>query len=167
MTQINKQIAGVLFTDNGIMIERKYQYDPEFKSNIPRIPEEKFSGEFLEIAKRLVKYRMADCYVKFHSNLANAQIITKESIIWKSGHFEITVWEQMEAVLSLDDVRKLNALQCQQIVRSMMFNAPTYWLGNHDDSWVISKDSETVRLTDEFKMFITEQFLCTKMNPVL
>lgn len=162
MAQINKQVAGVLFTENGIMIERKYHHDQEFENKRPRIAEEKFSGEMLEIAKRLAKYRMAHCFKQLHSNLANAKVITEQSIVWTGGHFEVPVWEQLEAIVfKLADVRELNRIQCQQLIRSIMFNAPSYWLSDHDACWNTIKDSDNVKLTDEFKMFITEQCLVT------
>ena len=157
METTNKKIAGIVFTNTGVMIEKPYcENNSEPK---PQIKEEKFTGELLDIAKRVIKYRMADCYYKLHSNLSNARVITPQSIIWQDGHFEVPVWEQMESVLKLDDVRKLNCLQCQQIIRSLMFNTPSYWLQDHDDNWNPIKDSKEIKLTNEFKLVITELML--------
>jgi hypothetical protein len=162
MKTINKKIAGIVFTETGVMIEKPYcENNSEPR---PRIKEEKFTGELLDLAKIVVKYRMADCYKKLHSNLANAKVITSQSIIWQGGHFEIPVWEQMEAVLNLDDIRKLNRMQCQQIIRSLMFNTPSYWLQDHDENWNLIKDSKDIKLTDEFKLVITELILVNSEN---
>jgi hypothetical protein len=156
----NKIVAGIQFTENGVLIEKAYGHDNE---GITRgIAEEKFTGELLEIAKRVAQYRMAHCFKQLHANLANAKVITPESIIWKGGHFEVGVWEALADILKLDDVRKLNRLQCQQLVRSMMFQATGYWLYKHDSNWNQLNDSESIRLTDEFKMFVTEHFLCAE-----
>lgn len=160
METINKKIAGIQFTNTGVMIEKPYCEDQSELRGQHRIAEEKFTGEFLEIAKRVIKYRMAHCFKQLHANLANAKVITPQSIIWKGGHFEVPVWEQMEAILELDDIRKLNRLQCQQLVRSLMFNSPNYWLSDHDENWNIIEKSDNVKLPDEFKMLITELFLC-------
>lgn len=156
----NKIIAGIQFTENGVLIEKAYCHDNE--GITCGIPEEKFTGEWLEIAKRVAQYRMAHCFKQLHTYLANAKVITPQSIIWEGGHFEVGVWEALEAILKLDDVRKLNRLQCQQLVRSMMFQATGYWLYKHDSNWNQLKDSESIRLTDEFKMFVTEHFLCAE-----
>lgn len=156
----NKNIAGIQFTESGVLIEKAYCYDNgDIKHGIA---EEKFTGELLEIAKRVAKYRMAHCFKQLHTNLANAKVITPQSIIWEGGHFEVGVWEALEGILKLDDVRKLNRLQCQQLVRSMMFQATGYWLYKHDANWNQIDKSESIRLTDEFKLFITEHFLCTE-----
>lgn len=158
----NKTIAGIQFTENGVLIEKAYCEDQAELRGQHRIPEEKFTGELLEIAKRVAQYRMAHCFKQLHANLANAKVITPQSIIWKGGHFEVPVWEALEGILKLDDVRKLNRLQCQQLVRSMMFQATGYWLYKHDSNWNQLNDSESIRLTDEFKMFVTEHFLCAE-----
>ena len=160
METINKKIAGIQFTNTGVMIEKPYCEDQSELRGQHRIAEEKFTGEFLEIAKRVIKYRMAHCFKQLHANLANAKVVTPQSIIWNGGHFEVPVWEQMEAILELDDIRKLNRLQCQQLVRSLMFNSPNYWLSDHDENWNIIEKSDNVKLPDEFKMLITELFLC-------
>lgn len=154
-----KKIAGIVFTETGVMIEKAYCHNNEELIGQHRVTEEKLA-EMLEVAKRVIKYRMADCYRKLHSNLANAGVITPQSVIWKGGHFEVAVWEQMEAILKLDDIRKLNRLQCQQLVRSLMFNSPSYWLSDHDENWNIIAKSDNVELSDDFKMVITEIFLC-------
>ena len=164
METTNKKIAGIQFTNTGVMIEKPYCEDQSELLGQRRIAEEKFTGEFLDIAKRVIKYRMAHCFKQLHTNLANAKIVTPQNIIWKDGHFNVHVWEQMEAILKIDDVRKLNLLQCQQIIRSMLFNCSgLYWLSDHDENWNIIKDNTNVKCTDEFKMFITEHILCCEL----
>lgn len=159
METTNKKIAGIVFTETGVMIEKPYCEDQSELRGQHRITEEKFTGELLEIAKRVIKYRMAHCFKQLHANLANAKVVTPQSIIWSGGHFEVPVWEQMEAVLNLDDIRKLNRMQCQQIIRSLMFNTSSYWLQDHDENWNSIKDSKEIKLTDEFKLVITELML--------
>lgn len=162
----SKKVAGIVFTETGVMIEKPYCEQNDELMGQHRIPEEKFTGELLEIAKRLAKARMAHCFRQLHSNLTNAKVITQQSIIWKGGHFEIPVWEQMEAILQINDVRKLNRMQCQQLVRSIMLNAENYWLCDYDENWNRIPDSANVKMTEEFKMFVTEQFLCADNDPV-
>lgn len=162
METTNKKIAGIQFTNTGVMIERPYCDNQDELRGQHRIAEEKFTGELLDIAKRVIKYRMAHCFKQLHTNLANAKIITSQSIIWAGGHFEVPVWEQMEAILKLDDVRKLNRMQCQQLVRAMLFQS-SYWLCDHDENWNPIKGSDTIKITDEFKNFVTEHFLCCDM----
>ena len=162
METTNKKIAGIQFTNTGVMIEKPYCEDQSELRGQHRIAEEKFTEELLEIAKRVIKYRMAHCFKQLHANLANAKIITPQSIIWVGGHFEVPVWEQMEAILQLDDVRKLNRMQCQQLVRAMLFQS-SYWLCDHDANWNPIKGSDNVKTTDEFKNFVTEHFLCCEM----
>lgn len=155
METTNKKIAGIVFTETGVMIERPYCDDRIYHQT----KEEKYTGEWLEVAKYVIKYRMANCYHKLHSNLANATTITPHTIIWQGGHFGVPVWEQMEDILKLNDVRELNKMQCQQIIRSLMFDAPNYWLNDHDENWNVIKESKELKLTDEFKMLITELML--------
>lgn len=155
----NKKIAGIVFTESGVMIEKPYCDSSDELKGQCRISEDMFTGEFLEIAKRVIKARMAHCFKELHCNLANAKIITPQSIVWKGGYFSVPVWEAMEGILQLDDVRKLDRLQCQQIVRSMLLNAEHYWLRDYDENWNLIPDSSNVKMTETFKMFITEHFL--------
>lgn len=156
----NVKIAGLVFTETGVMIEKPYCNNNDELKGQRRIKEEHFKGELLEIAKRLAKARMAHCYREVHENLAVAQVITAHHIIWKDGHFEVPVWKELEAILSLDDVRELNSLQCQQLVRSIMFNTDSYWLPEYNTStWTTDTKADPIIITAEFKMFITEQFL--------
>ena len=150
----NKQIAGITFTDKGILFEKQYNYSqPSLK-----LKEEKFTGEFLKIAKRLAKYRMAHCYKQLHANITTAEHITPQMIFWKDGHFSVPVWEELEKILELKDVRELNALQTQQLIRSIMLNCPIF-LKDHDKDWNIIQGTG-VPLTQEFELFITEHMLC-------
>lgn len=152
----NKQIAGITFTDNGILIEKKYDYSPQPSLKID--DEEKFTGEFLEIAKRLAKYRMAHCYKQLHQNITTAEHITPQMIFWKNGHFSVPVWEGLENILTLKDVRDLNLFQTQQLIRSMLFHRSS-WLYDHDENWNESKGKD-ILCTEEFKLFLTEHMLC-------
>lgn len=155
----NKKIAGIVFTESGVMIEKPYCESSDELLGQYRIAEDKFTGELLEIAKRVIKARMAHCFKQLHSNLANAKVITPQTIIWKGGHFSVPAWEAMEGILQLDDVRKFNRFQCQQIVRGMLLNADHYWLSDYDENWNIIPDSSNVKMNEAFKMFITEHFL--------
>lgn len=152
-----KKIAGIQFTNTGILIERAYCTNAEF--NATSISEEIFTGEFLTIAKRLLKYRMAHCYKQLHTHLASAGMITEQVIAWKGGHFSVPAWEAMEAALQLDDVRKLDRFQCQQIIRSMLLNADNYCIYDHDENWNKLDKSSSIKLSEDFKLFITEQAL--------
>ena len=150
----NKQIAGIIFTDKGILIEKQYNYSqPSLK-----LEEEKFTGEFLEIAKRLAKYRMVHCYKQLHANITTAEHITPQMIFWKDGHFSVPVWEELEKILELKDVRDLNALQTQQLIRSILFHKSN-WLYDHDENWNELKKGD-ILCTEEFKLFLTEHMLC-------
>lgn len=165
METTNKKIAGIQFTNTGVMIEKPYCEDQSELRGQHRIAEEKFTGELLEIAKRVIKYRMAHCFKQLHANLANAKVVTPQSIIWSGGHFEVPVWEQMDAILQMKDVRDLNRMQCQQLIRSLMFNCSgSYWLSDHDENWNIVKGSDNIKCTEEFKGFITEHILCCEVN---
>ena len=152
----NKQIAGITFTDKGILIEKQYNYSqPSLK-----LDEEKFTKDFLIIAKRLAKYRMAHCYKQLHQNITTAEHITPQMIFWKDGHFSVPVWEELEKILKLKDVRDLNALQTQQLIRSMLFHEST-WLYDHNEDWNELKGGNfCIKCTEEFKLFLTEHMLC-------
>lgn len=150
----NKQIAGITFTDKGILFEKQYNYSqPSLK-----LDEEKFTKDFLIIAKRVAKYRMAHCYKQLHTYITTAEHITPQMIFWKDGHFSVPVWEELEKILELKDVRELNALQTQQLIRSIMLNCPIF-LKDHDKDWNIIQGTG-VPLTQEFELFITEHMLC-------
>lgn len=152
-----KTIAGIQFTENGILIERKYQQaNQEAK---PRIKEELFTGKFVEIAKRLAKTRMAHCYKQLHSNFAHAHVITPQSIIWNNGHFEVPVWEALEAVLSIEDVRNLTKLQAQQLIRVLLLNN-TCWAYDYDVATWERIDNSDIKVPEEFMLFITEHIIC-------
>lgn len=152
-----KKIAGIQFTNTGVLIEKPYQNDEELCAK-QRFSEEMFTGDFLKIAKLLAKYRMSKCFKKLHENLAQAIHITEQMIVWKGGHFSVPVWEQLEAILSLTDVRQLNRLQAQQLIRAIMIDDAGYWLSDFDENWNSSEKSEC-RVTLEFKRFITEHVL--------
>ena len=79
-------------------------------------------------------------------------------IVWKGGHFSIPVWEQLEAILSLTDVRQLNRLQAQQLIRAIIMDDAGYWLSDFDENWNSNEKSEC-HITLEFKRFITEHVL--------
>ena len=155
-----KTIAGVKFTESGILVERQYNDVPMGR----KINEENFTGKFLELAKRLAKYRMAHCYKQLHANLSRAIRVTETEIAWESGHFQVPVWESLERILELNDVRDLDPLQAQQILRSIMFHCSS-WAYDHDTtSWEVIKESKDMTVSEDFKNFITEQILVAKWN---
>ena len=155
-----KTIAGVKFTESGILVERKYNDVPMGR----QINEENFTGKFLELAKRLAKYRMAHCYKQLHANLSRAIRVTELEIAWEGGHFQVPVWESLERILELKDVRDLDPFQAQQILRSIMFHCSS-WAYDHDtNTWEIIKESKDMHVSDDFKNFITEQILVAKWN---
>lgn len=150
-----KTIAGIQFTESGILIEKKYNADD---SVFPVTNKELFTGKFLDIAKRLAKYRMADCYKKLHSNLAKAKHISEDMIAWEGGRFNIKVWESLENILTLTDVRDLDLLQCQQLIRCML-SISRSWLYDHNtETWEEMKTGD-IMLSDGFKEFITDHML--------
>lgn len=158
-----KTIAGLTFTETGIVIERPFAANPSVKK---MIAEDKFTGEFLELAKRIIKARMAHCYRKLHSNLANAKHITPDMIAWEGGHFNIGVWEELEKALELDDARKLNTLQCQQILRAILLDEVGNWAYDYDTTTWTRFDKGDKHITHEFRNFVTEQIL-VGMQPVV
>ena len=150
-----KTIAGIQFTESGILIEKKYNEDNSVFSITDK---ELFTGKFLDIAKRLTKYRMANCYKKLHSNLAKAKYISQDMIAWEGGRFNIRVWESLENILTLTDVRNLDLLQCQQLIRCMLLN-PRSWLYDHNIETWEETSSGDIQCSDAFKLFITEHML--------
>lgn len=157
-----KTIAGIQFTNEGISIIRPYKTDATLAAF--RLDEKLFTGEFVEQAKRLAKVRMANCYKKLHTNIANASHITSEVIAWKGGHFSVPVWEALEGILQIEDVRQLDALQCQQLIRAMLIDREgSSWLYDYDENWNQISNSD-IRLTSEFKLFVTEQILLGIVN---
>lgn len=160
-----KKIAGIQFSETGIIVERPFVEDTQTLQS-RRFAEELFTGSFLDIAKRIIKYRMAHCFNNLHANLARAAHITKEYIAWPKGHFTMPVWLELEKALKLDDVRKLNALQTQQIIRAIVLGQANGWLYDHDTTTWIKFDKNDIYLTEEFKLFITEHILVvTQPNP--
>lgn len=150
-----KTIAGIQLTESGILIEKKYNTD---NSVFKTLDKELFTTKFLDIAKRLAKYRMADCYKKLHSNLAKAKHISEDMIAWEGGRFNIKVWESLENILTLTDVRNLDLLQCQQLIRCILLN-PRSWLYDHNtETWEEMKTGD-IHCSDDFKNFITEHML--------
>jgi hypothetical protein len=151
-----KTIAGIQFTESGILIEKRYNTD---NSVFPVPNKELFTGKFLDIAKRLAKYRMAECYRKLHSNLAKAKHISEDMIAWEGGRFNIKVWESLENILTLKDVRDLNPLQCQQLIRCML-SISRSWLYDHNtETWEELTKEGDIGLSENFKNFITEHML--------
>jgi hypothetical protein len=158
-----KTIAGLMFTETGIVIERPFVKNPSVKK---MIAEDKFTGEFLELAKRIIKARMAHCYRKLHSNLANAKHVTPAMIAWEGGHFNVSVWEELEKALELDDARKLNTIQCQQILRAILLDEVGNWAYDYDTTTWTRFDKGDKHITHEFRNFVTEQIL-VGMQPVV
>ena len=150
-----KTIAGIQFTNEGISIIRPYKEDA--KAADFRLDEKFFTGEFVQQAKRLAKVRMANCYKKLHTNIATATHVTPDIIAWKGGHFSVPVWETLEGVLQIEDVRQLNVLQCQQLIRAMLFDGGN-WLYDYDENWNQIPNSD-IHLSENFKYFVTEQML--------
>lgn len=159
---MKKTIANVTFTENGILVEKSYAENFEVLAS-RKIKEEKFTGELLDIAKCLAKARMAHCYHMLHSHLANASHITASTIAWEGGQFQVPVWEALEGVIELDDVRNLEALQAQQLIRSMIFQVHNGWVYDYDANWKKIPNSD-IRVTEEFQNFITEHILVVKCN---
>lgn len=149
-----KTIAGIQFTESGIVLERKYAED---NSVFAPVDEKLYTGDYLRQAKRLAKIRMANCYKKLHTNMAAATHITRSEIAWKDGHFSIPVWEALEGILKLEDVRNLTALQAQQLIRAIMLDqSGSTWLYDYDKDYDKIPNSD-IQLTEGFKVFITEQ----------
>ena len=78
----------------------------------------------LECAKDYIKGRMAHCIEKLNQNAYRAKVITRESVIWETGHFEKPVYDSMEEIDKVTSWDELNGLQLQQIVRAIHFNSP-------------------------------------------
>lgn len=155
-----KTIAGIQFTENGILVTKAYVESPETLAK-QGYSEEMFE-KFLDIAKRLAKARLAHCYKQLHANLAKATHVTQELIVWEGGHFSVPVWESLEAILQLNDVRDLDALQTQQLIRANM-EQHTDWAYDYDENYERIQNSD-VRIPVEFKRFITEHILMVKWN---
>lgn len=153
--QFPKTVAGITFTKTGILIEKSYQHDTTV---CRELNSSKFTGEYLEIAKRLAKTRMAHCKQQLHVNLANATYITEYVIVWEGGHFSVPVYEALEGILELTDVRKLNKLQAQQLIRAMLLNNANDYVWDCNENL---KDYDTsMCVTEDFKNFITEHMFC-------
>lgn len=157
-----KNIADVLFTEKGIMIEKSYQQDFETKKVFK---EEMFTGVFLMLAQRIIKNRMMHCRQQLHIHLASATHIAEDLIAWQGGHFNVLVWREMEKALELKDARELNTIQCQQIIRAMLLNQVSSWVYDVDmTTWTKCKEGDK-NISDDFKNFISEQML-VGMQPV-
>jgi hypothetical protein len=150
-----KTIAGIKFTESGILIEKRYNTD---NSVFPTPNTDLFTTKYLDIAKRLAKYRMADCYKKLHSNLAKAKHISEDMIAWEGGRFNIKVWESLESILTLTDVRDLDLLQCQQLIRCMLTISRSWLYDHNTETWEEMKTGD-IMLSDGFKDFITDHML--------
>lgn len=159
---MKKNIAGVLFTETGIMIEKSYQQDFGTKKVFK---EEVFTGVFLILAQRIIKNRMMHCRQQLHIHLASATHIAEDLIAWQGGHFNVDVWQEMEKALELKDARELNTIQCQQIIRAMLLEQVSNWVYDVDMiTWTKCQEGDK-RISDDFKNFITEQML-VGMQPV-
>lgn len=155
-----KTIAGINFTETGILIERNYA------ENQDAVKAQRFSDaqltKFLSIAKRLAERRMQHCKLKLHANIARATHITPELILWDGGRFNVKVYESLESILNLTDVRKLDLLQSQQIIRSMLLLG-TGWLYKIDEAGCDIRE-DGVYCDEDFKLFITEHIICCSVN---
>lgn len=151
-----KTIAGINFTETGILIERNYTENQE------AVKAQRFTdaqlAKFLNIAKRLAERRMQHCKLKLHANIARATHITPELILWDGGRFNVKVYESLESILNLTDVRKLDLLQSQQLIRCMLLLG-TGWLYKIDEAGCDIRE-DGVYCDEDFKLFITEHILC-------
>ena len=153
--QFPKTVAGITFTETGILIEKSYQRDI---TTCIKLNESKFTGEYLEIAKRLAKTRMSHCKQQLHANLANATYITEYVIAWQGGHFSVPAYEALEGILNLTDVRKLNKMQALQLTRAMLLNDANNYVYDYDED--LKSYGKCIDVTEDFKNFITEHMLC-------
>ena len=159
---MKKNIAGVLFTETGIMIEKSYQQDFNTKKVFK---EEMFTGVFLMLAQRIIKNRMMHCRQQLHIHLASATHIAEDLIAWQGGHFNVLVWQEMEKALELKDARELNTIQCQQIIRAILLGQVGNWVYDVDmTTWTKCKEGDK-NISEDFKNFISEQILIG-MQPV-
>lgn len=159
---MKKNIAGVLFTETGIMIEKSYQQDFGTKKVFK---EEVFTGVFLMLAQRIIKNRMMHCRQQLHIHLASATHIAEDLIAWQGGHFNVLVWQEMEKALELKDARELNTIQCQQIIRAILLGQVGNWVYDVDmTTWTKCKEGDK-NISEDFKNFISEQILIG-MQPV-
>lgn len=151
---MKKIIAGIQFTEDGIAIIRPYVENPQLC--MYDVEESLFTGEFLEVSKRLVKSRMAHCFKSLHSNITNATHITEDMIAWKGGRFNVRVWKELEKVLDLKDARDLNQLQVQQILRSILLHNQN-WVYDYDENW--NQCGKDMHISEKYKVFITEMMV--------
>ena len=159
-TTTTKTIAGITFNNEGIVITKPYYNNPEEIFNT-RPKDDVYTGKWLELAKRLAKYRLASCYRKLHANLAVATHVTPDLIAWKGGRFTVSVWEALTGILTLTDVRQLTVLQAQQLIRARLFDKSGTWLYDHDENWNERKDGD-ICMDDNFMVFVTEHILCER-----
>lgn len=155
-----KTIAGINFTETGILIARNYTENQEAVQ--AQMFTDKQLAQFLKIAKRLAERRIQHCKLTLHANIARATHITPELILWNGGRFNVKVYEALESILNLDDVRKLDLLQSQQLIRSMLLHG-TGWLYKLDEAGRDTHD-DGVYCDEDFKLFITEHIVCCTVN---
>lgn len=153
--QFPKTVAGITFTETGILIEKPYQHD---LTVCKELDESKFTGEYLEIAKRLAKTRMSHCKQQLHANLINATYIAECVIAWKGGHFSVLAYEALENILELTDVRELNKMQALQLIKAMLLNGANNYVYDYDEN--LKKCGKDICVTEDFKNFITECICC-------
>lgn len=145
MEKINSiKIRGIEITNTGVYIKRPFSETsaPFKKLDI---------SNYLNIAQCLAKVRMEHCYneLLFHIHEAH---ITPNVISWEEGHFTIPVYLALERVLELNSVYKLDSLQTQQLIRAITFNTNGLYVVDYENNL-------NVKITDEFKMFLTEHIL--------
>jgi hypothetical protein len=151
---INMKIGEIEITNTGIRIELPFSEGstPFFKKLD--------TSNFLKIAKCLAKARMAHCHKELMLHIHEAHR-TPFIISWDGGHFTIPVYQALERVLELDDVYKLDSLQTQQLIRAIVLNTSGMYVSDYEQHQKI-KGSE-IRITNEFKLFLTEhQLVCDK-----
>lgn len=150
---IGVKIGEIEVTATGIRIELPFTETP--------VPFKKLdTSNFLKIAKCLAKARMAHCYKELMLHIHEAHR-TPFVISWDGGHFTIPVYQALEQVLELDDIYKLDSLQTQQLIRAIVLNTSGMYVSDYEQYQKI-KGSE-VRITNEFKLFLTEhQLACDK-----
>lgn len=144
LNTIGTKIGDLEITSTGIRVELPY-------SETEVISKKLDTSNFLKIAKCLAKVRMAHCYKELMLHIHEAHR-TPTIITWEGGHFSIPVYQALERVLELDDIYKLDRLQTQQLIRAIMFNTFGIYVTDHETN-------ANIKITDEFKLFLTEHIL--------
>lgn len=153
------KVGNVIFAEEGVMVVRPYITD-EVRITDKVITYDMIRPHLLALCVR----RMRHCAKMLETNLASATQVNSEFVVWKDGHFSLSVYKALQHFVGSNGVKgEFTPLIAQQCIREI-HRAGSVYSSDFKDAKFHEDLRNTKVNTEEVFKALTESLLCTVDN---